>query len=196
MSLELFKCVGGEIILPNRDLVLISRQDGGNLVVNPLREVWERSELTPFELTNWSFLVAATGKAMLDVLPQLENGCLNYWEAGNWALNIESNPTGAVKTAKDFRKVHLHLLGRNPNTLNPDLKWGESPKFPDFSERFVWAGKNERLSADECVEIVRSVKIQLLEIYALRPNQIEKWTICQICGYPIAESNCPECNQN
>jgi hypothetical protein len=84
--LRLYSCDGGDIVLPGRDLVLVSRMDGGHLIVNPPRAVWERSELTRRELMQWSALVAATGRAMLDVLPQLEGGCINYWEAGNWSL--------------------------------------------------------------------------------------------------------------
>ena len=87
MGLKLFTCQGGDILLPDKNLVLVSRQDGGNLVVTPSRDVWERSELNAVELMLWSYLVAATGRAMLNVLPQLEGGCINYWEAGNWALN-------------------------------------------------------------------------------------------------------------
>ncbi|MGZ5446485.1 MAG: hypothetical protein ACXWLY_31685 [Thermoanaerobaculia bacterium] len=79
--ITLFTSSGGSIVLP--ELVLVDREDGGNLIVEPPRDVWERSELTAEELTLWSFLIAATGRAMLDVLPQLEGGCINYWEAGN-----------------------------------------------------------------------------------------------------------------
>ena len=86
------------MVLPDEKLVLVDRSDGGNLIVNPPRDVWERSELTPAELVAWSFLVAATGRAMIDVLPQLEGGCVNYWEAGNWALHHDAEPAGP-KTA-------------------------------------------------------------------------------------------------
>jgi rubrerythrin len=195
MSIKIFKCAGGEIILPNKNLVLVDAQDGGNLIVNPPREVWERSKLTPFELIHWSFLVAATGRAMLEVLPQLADGCINYWEAGNWALNEQAKPKRIFKTAKEYRRVHLHLLGRNPNSTNEAVKWGEAPMFPAFAERFKWAKRNKRLSADECGKIVQQVKINLLEIYGFRPNQIEKWTVCQNCGYPIVEEICPDCPQ-
>ena len=196
MSLKLFRCVGGEIVVPNKDLVLITRSDGGNLVVNPPREVWERSELNAVELANWSFLVAATGKAMLESLPQLEHGCINYWEAGNWALNEIADPVGLFKPARLFRKVHLHLLGRNPNSTNPDLKWGEAPEFPKFSDRFVWARNNERLTADECITIVQRAEEILRESYRLRQNQIDRWTICRLCGYPSAEVDCSDCSQH
>src|SRR3954465_4561251 len=105
----LFTCDGGTVCLPAADLVLVDRNDGGNLIVNPPRDVWERSELTAQELTHWGFLVAATGRAMLDTLPQLAGGCINYWEAGNWALNELAEPRGP-KTAPTHRRVHLHLL--------------------------------------------------------------------------------------
>src|SRR5260370_2950070 len=88
----LLSCEGGTVSLPL--MPLNDRQDGGHLVVHPAREVWERSELSPVELTHWSFLVAATGRAMLDALSQLAGGCINYWEAGNWALHDLAAPPG------------------------------------------------------------------------------------------------------
>jgi len=184
--------------LPNKELVLVSREDGGNLLVNPPREVWERSDLSKEELTMWTFLVAAAGQAMLEVLPQLADGCINYWEAGNWALNDAAQPEGVRKTAKEYRKVHLHLLGRNPESSNPLMKWGESPKFPDFAERFEWAKPNERLTAMECLKIVRRVKILLVEKFGLAEIESETLSICQNCRYPFSPKNkrafaCDEC---
>jgi hypothetical protein len=35
MSVILFSCRGGTVVLPDRTSLLISREDGGNLVVNP-----------------------------------------------------------------------------------------------------------------------------------------------------------------
>ena len=86
------------------------------------------SELTPVELMLWSFLVTATGKAMLDVLPQLEGGCINYFDAGNWQLHDQAEPKGP-KTAKAYRRVHMHLLGRSRTATDPSWRWGEAPKF-------------------------------------------------------------------
>ena len=40
----LLSCAGGTVTLPARPLN--HRRDGGHLLVNPPREVWERSELT------------------------------------------------------------------------------------------------------------------------------------------------------
>ena len=118
MSRTLFTCQGGDILLSS--LVFLSRQDGGHLLVMPPRSVWERYELTPVELTLWSFLVAATGRAMIETLPQLEGGCLNYFEAGNWALNDQAEPKGP-KTAKEYRNVHMHLLGRSRTSTDNSL---------------------------------------------------------------------------
>jgi hypothetical protein len=144
---------GGHLVLPDRASLLVSRENGGNLVVNPPRSVWERSELTPAELTPFGFLVAAAGRAMIDVLPQLAGGCINYWEAGNWALNDDAEPKGR-KTAKEHRKMHLHLLGRSPASTSAAWQWGESPRFPAFAERESWARDFEPLTAPECRQVV------------------------------------------
>jgi hypothetical protein len=180
---KLFTCLGGHVIIPDQKMVLVSRQDGGNLIVLPPREVWERSELTPVELMLWSFLVSATGKAMLEVLPQLAGGCINYWEAGNWALNYSAEPEGA-KTAREYRKVHLHLLGRSPVAADPSWRWGEAPKFPDFVDRHSWSASFERLSAEECRNIVVQVEALLKTVYGMQESHVRAWSICPACGYP------------
>ena len=198
MPLRLFTCSGGHVILPDKTLVLVGRRDGGNLIVSPPREVWERSELTSVELTLWSFLVAASGKAMLDVLPQLAGGCVNYWEAGNWALNDQSEPEGR-KTAREYRKVHLHLLGRSPAATDPSWKWGEAPKFPDFVERHRWASGFERLNAEECRNIVTRLEELLETRYGMHAGHVEPWSACDKCEYPTpanrgqSPSLCAEC---
>ena len=185
MSLVLFGCDGGEVVLPDRNLVLLSRSDGGNLVVNPPRPVWERSELTAKELTQWSALVAATGRAMLDVLPQLQGGCINYWEAGNWALNEEAEPRGP-KTAREHRRMHLHLLGRSPGATHPAWRWGESPVFPRYAERSQWSSEFERLTADECAAVVARVQMLLGDVYGFAPAAMRPWSRCTTCAYPLA----------
>ena len=163
----------------------------------PPREVWERSELSAAELTHWSFLVAATGKAMLEVLRQLKDGCVNYWEAGNWALNEQAEPHG-FKAVKKHRKVHLHLLGRSPTTTNRSLRWGEAPTFPDFVDRYSWAKPNQRLTAEEVHRIVARVEAILREKYFFDSSQIGGRYDCDGCGYPVInrglmENNCSEC---
>jgi len=148
------------------DMPLLDRLDGGHLWVNPPREVWERMELTPLELTHWSFLIAATAQAMMQELPQLRNGCINYWEAGNWALNDAAEPVGS-KVPMQFRKVHMHLLGRSPVARHPDWGWGESPRFPDFVGAKQWAADFTLLNDDECTRIAASTIKCLREKYAI-----------------------------
>jgi hypothetical protein len=116
VSRTLFTGDGGSVVLPA--MPLLDRRDGGHLIVEPPRAVWERSLLARDELIAWSLLVAATGAAMLDALPQLAGGCINYWEAGNWALNPAAPPPGP-KTAPGSRQVHMHLLGRSPDAGDP-----------------------------------------------------------------------------
>jgi hypothetical protein len=200
VGLKLFTCRGGHISLPDRTLVLVSREDGGNLIVTPPRDVWERGELTPAELTGWSFLVAATGKAMLDGLPQLKGGCINYWEAGNWALNERAGPVGP-KTAQNHRKVHLHLLGRSRTAASPAWRWGEAPRWPDYVERYGWAQRFERLTAGECRKIVAQVEALLPSRYEVPAGQLAPWSPCPVCGYPTpaeegqSQKVCAECQQ-
>lgn len=149
---SILTCVGGQVICP--PLVLCDRSDGGHLVVNPPRPVWERNSLTPSELVLWSLLVAATGQAMLDTLPQLEGACLNYWEAGNWALNAQAAPVGA-KDVQTHRRVHHHVFGRSQNATHPDWQWGESPRLPTYANRLAWASALQPLSEAECSGIAR-----------------------------------------
>ena len=134
------------------------------MLVNPPREVWERSELTAVELTHWSFLVAATGRSMLDVLPQLAGGCVNYWEAGNWALHELAPPVG-VKDPRDHRRVHLHVFARSRTAAHRDWQWGESPRFPSFVDSKHWASTFDRLDDEECAMIRRRIEALLVQRY-------------------------------
>ncbi|HMB81963.1 MAG TPA: hypothetical protein VKI43_17935 [Vicinamibacterales bacterium] len=183
MSLILFSCQGGHLVLPDRRSLLLSRESGGNLVVNPPRAVWERSELTSAELTCFALLVAAAGRAMIDALPQLEGGCVNYWEAGNWALNDEADPKGH-KDARTHRQMHLHLLGRSPASTDPSWRWGESPRFPAFAEKESWAAHFERLTPGECYQIVSRTDMLLRTAYGMLSGQIAAWSPCDVCAYP------------
>lgn len=165
-AVPLLRCQGGAVVLPDETLVLCDRLDGGNLIVNPPREVWDRSELQVGELTMWTFLVAATARAMLDVLPQLQGGCINYWDAGNWALNEAAEPAGP-KRGPQHRRVHLHLIGRSRNAKSPAMTWGEAPFFPPFAERHAWAAGNQRLTPEECGAIMNRTRQLLAERYGV-----------------------------
>ena len=158
------------------------------MVVLPPRQVWERSELSPEELTQWGYLVAASGRAMLDVLPQLEGGCINYWEAGNWALNDGAPPVGR-KRAEQHRSMHLHLLGRSPGSSNPNWQWGESPVFPRYAERLSWSASFQRLTPEECGAIGSQVQRLLVSTYGLDPGRIQLGDRCPGCGYPSLSRN-------
>lgn len=191
MSIVIFRGAGGDLVLPDRQLVLVDRADGGNLVVNPPRPVWERSELAPDELTQWSFLVAAAGRAMLDVLPALEGGCINYWEAGNWALNVDAAPQGP-KRGDVHRRVHLHLLGRSRNAADPSYRWGEAPIFPAFADRLQWAASHARLTPEECAAIVDRVEALLQQKYGV--SETANRQHCERCTYPTPNAqSCDEC---
>jgi diadenosine tetraphosphate (Ap4A) HIT family hydrolase len=158
----IYKGAGGTVVLPK--MVFLDRTDGGHLIVNPPRDVWEQSELTAIEVAHWWFLVGAIGRAMIDVLPQLEGGCVNYFEAGNWALNPAAPPKGA-KQAKDHRRVHMHVFGRSPQAKHPSWRWGEAPRLPDYQDRKKWAAAFTPLDTKECNAIIRQAKILLKRRY-------------------------------
>jgi hypothetical protein len=160
-NVVLYEAPGGRIELPQKPLVLVDRADGGALIVMPPRPVWDRTEMTADELCRFSLLVAAAAKAMLDTLPQLEGGCINYWDAGNWALNEAAEPPGP-KRGPDCRRMHLHLLGRSPRATSPSWKWGESPVFPAYRERFTWGAAHQALNSDEADRVVARAR-QLLD---------------------------------
>jgi hypothetical protein len=183
MSIALLASPGGTLLLPDRASVLLDRADGGNLVVLPPRPVWERSELTKEELNQWSYLVAAVGRAMLDTLPQLEGGVINYWEAGNWALNDDAPPAGR-KRGEQHKRVHLHLLGRSPGSENPAARWGESPVFPRYADRLTWASKFARLTPEECHAIVNRAGVLLVSKYGVKEGEMKRGARCPACGYP------------
>jgi hypothetical protein len=209
----LFTCRGGHLALPDKGAALVSREDGGNLLVLPPREVWERGELTPTELTDWSFLVAAAGQAMLRMLPQLELGCINYFDAGNWALNFAAESRGpgsrgigsrgigsaGIKSGPEHRRVHMHLLGRSRTAADPSWQWGEAPKFPSYADREAWASKHQLLSAAECQRIVAETERVLRERYGFISRQISPWETCSACEYPMvitpqqSAGRCSEC---
>ena len=201
MNRVLFACQGGFVLLPDAFSTLVNREDGGNLIINPPRPVWERSELDPEELTFWGFLVAATARAMIDVLPQLKDGCVNYWEAGNWALNEAADPPGP-KSPRKHRSVHLHLLGRSQAAPSPEWRFGEAPKFPDFKDRHANAATRAPLRPEECREVIARAEITLRDRYGLQPHQIAPWAPCPRCGHPTLVSEgrpdllCPECDSD
>ena len=143
------------MVLPKT--VFLDRADGGHLIVNPPHDVWEASELSPLDLAHWCFLYGAIGRAMIDVLPQLDGGCVNYFEAGNWALNPAAPPKGP-KRAREHRRVHMHVFGRSPRATHPSWRWGEAPRLPDYKDRKKWAADFTPLTAKECAAIAKRAK--------------------------------------
>jgi len=155
MSRTLFNHAGGSVTLPAK--VLCDRSDGGHLVVHPPRPIWDRSALEVDELLAWSLLVAATGAAMLETLPVLRDGCLNFWEAGNWSLHELASPVGPKQPRRD-RRVHQHIFGRSPHARHADWAWGESPHFPAFTDSDHWSMQFAPLSASECDAIAERIE--------------------------------------
>ena len=199
MSHVLFCGVGGSVTLPDPRTIMIDRRDGGQLVVYPPRRVWDRTALDASELTQWNLLVAATAVAMLDTLPQLCDGCVNYWDAGNWALNTEASPEGS-KAGPAHRVLHQHLVGRSPASTDPSWAWGESPFFPRFTDRFAWSEGKAPFTSAECAALVARLTQVLVERYGVLDAADGAGSVCARCGYPTPEVDlepgprvCPGC---
>ncbi|MGD9904398.1 MAG: hypothetical protein AB7U83_13110 [Vicinamibacterales bacterium] len=187
MARLLLRGSGGDLSLPDPATIMIDRADGGQLVVHPPRRVWDRSALERDELVAWSLLVAATGRAMLDCLPQLDGGCVNYWDAGNWALNDAADPPGP-KPGPTHRVLHHHVIGRSPRSGDADWRWGESPFFPAFADRLEWSRGKAPLTAAECGAIVVRVRELLTSRYEVPAAEVVAGVSCVTCGYPAPRS--------
>lgn len=197
MSHVLMRTRGGTVCQPDPATIMLDRADGGQLVVYPPRPVWDRTALTRDELVDWNLLVAAAARAMLEALPQLEGGCVNYWDAGNWALNAAAPPLGP-KTGREHRVLHLHLCGRSPRSTDPSWAWGESPFFPPYADRLAWSRGRQPLSAGECAAIVERAGQVLREAYGEADALGLDSRACAACGYPapaadLVDARCPAC---
>lgn len=199
MSHVLVRGSGGSVRLPDPATIMIDRADGGQLVVYPPRPVWDRTALSRDELVAWDVLVAAAARAMLDTLPQLADGCLNYWDAGNWALHPEAAPAGA-KQPQTSRVLHLHLCGRSREARDSAWQWGEQPRFPAYADRFAWSAGKTALTAAECVAIAGRIVTALREVYGDTAAQDITSGPCAACGYPAPTADldpstgrCPAC---
>jgi diadenosine tetraphosphate (Ap4A) HIT family hydrolase len=150
--MNLFEAPIGRVALPNAGEVMNDRASGGHLVVYPARVVWDRTAFTRDELGDWSWLIACAARAMLEALPQLRGGCINYWDAGNFAMNDAAPPAG-FKDAPAHRRLHQHLLGRSPQGTDADWPWGDAPVFPTYANRVAYCENRQPLDAGECAAI-------------------------------------------
>ena len=198
MSHVIMRGSGGRVCLPDPATTMIDRADGGQLVLYPPRRVWDRTALTREELVAWHLLIAATARGMLETLPQLAGGCLNYWDAGNWALNPAADPPGP-KDPRASRVLHQHLCGRSPHSSDGAWQWGESPFFPAYTERFAWSAGKRPFTAAECVAIVAQTSRVLADAYG-EVSALTATGVCAGCGYPTpapdlvaATGRCPTC---
>ena len=138
MTQVLITGAGGQLAVAASGSVLVDRADGGHLIVTPRADVWERSELPAADLFAWSALVAAAGRAMMDALPQLAGGCVNYWEAGNWALHDNATPAGPKIRRNTERFICISLAEAAP----PARPHGRGAKpLNGRSSRIGWTGR-------------------------------------------------------
>lgn len=101
----------------------VSPQDGGHLVVAPLRHVRSRlalSEEEMAEIDQLSRIAASALSAVLDV------SWFNFQENGNWGLD---NP--------EQQHMHLHVYGRSQSAVAQPF--GEALRFPARADVGSWS---------------------------------------------------------
>jgi diadenosine tetraphosphate (Ap4A) HIT family hydrolase len=134
---------------------LISREEGGHVVISPKVPVKDRTLLTPSLATEMMYLTMLIGEAMTAGLTNrgIDIGRINYQDNGNW---------GVFKPEGPF--LHIHLYGRAKSAKIQ--KYGEACNFPfretGFYECF------EPLNKEDILEIRKQISLLLeTEKYSL-----------------------------
>ena len=108
------------ILIPKR--LHVPPEDGGHLIVSPIRHVRNRIMLSESEATEiWRFSIISA--KLLNLLLNVD--WYNFQENGNWA-------------ADNLQKchMHLHVYGRSADSKNQ--KFGEALRLPLRSEIECW----------------------------------------------------------
>jgi len=101
------------------DKPMITRLDGGHLIINPVVRISDRTKLTPPLAIEFIRLSMIVGEAMQTALNKrgIDVGRINYQDNGNWAVFSPQGP-----------HFHLHLYGR---AISAKIqKYGEATHLP------------------------------------------------------------------
>lgn len=118
--------------LPNVDFCVpvkphVDFKEGGHLFIEPAdKNISERYEMTPEQLTDLAFGTQLLGYAMWQVLPEhgIDLYRINYQDNGNWSfLRGEERPM-----------MHVHLYGRT--TGEQKQSYGQALAFPDPGDSY------------------------------------------------------------
>lgn len=118
--LVIFTGITSQLLVPKR--MHIKPEDGGHLIVSPLRHLRRRINLSVQELLEIDYLSILSTR-LLEVICEIDE--VNYQENGNWTTALP-----------DIQHLHLHVYGRRKDsTAQP---FGEALRFPYKAELENW----------------------------------------------------------
>lgn len=132
---------------------LISRTDGGHIIINPKKRVQKLQDLSTEQANELMLLLRVTGAAMETVMNKngVDIGRINYQDNGNWGVFLPEGPY-----------QHFHIYGRAKSAVIQ--KYGQSLYFPhkNDSPEFYYNLQplNEKDIADMQSEIERLLNIE------------------------------------
>ncbi len=106
-------------IVESEERPLVSREEGGHVVISPKVRIEDRTLLAPTLATELMHLTIIVGEAMSIGLKNrgIDIGRINYQDNGNWSVFKPEGPF-----------MHVHLYGRAKNSKVQ--KYGEACSFP------------------------------------------------------------------
>jgi diadenosine tetraphosphate (Ap4A) HIT family hydrolase len=143
-------------IVDAMDAPMITRLDGGHLIINPKVRISDRTKLAPSLAIEFIRLSMIVGEAMQTALNNrgIDVGRINYQDNGNWAVFTPQGP-----------HFHLHLYGRAKSAKIQ--KYGEACHLP-LPHTGFYEGL-EPLNAGDIQAIREEIeKLEASEKYALR----------------------------
>lgn len=145
-------------IVESVDKPMITRMDGGHLIINPVNRISDRTKLAPQLAIEFIRLSMIAGEAMEIALNKqgIDVGRINYQDNGNWAVFSPQGP-----------HFHLHLYGRAKSAKIQ--KYGEAPHLPLPNTGF-YEGLEPLTDAD-----VRAIREEIERLEASDKYALSKW---------------------
>jgi diadenosine tetraphosphate (Ap4A) HIT family hydrolase len=145
-------------IVESVDKPMISRSDGGHLIINPVNRISDRTKLTPQLAIEFIRLSMIVGEAMETALNNqgIDVGRVNYQDNGNWAVFTPQGP-----------HFHLHLYGRAKSAKIQ--KYGEAVNLP-LPHTGFYEGLEPLTETD-----VRAIREEIERLEASEKYALSKW---------------------
>lgn len=141
---------------------LIDRHDGGHIVIDPIKKVRDRQQLTPTQAIELMRLTIVVGKAMTKVMNAhgVDIGRINYQDNGNWGVLTPEGPW-----------MHVHLYGRAKSAKIQ--VYGQATYFPHREENPAFYATLLPLTKEDCAAIAT----EIIKLLALPAFQDENWNL-------------------